>query len=231
MRDCVKVKICGITNHRDAEFVDGRVDYVGFIVSKFKISPRVLTLKEARSLAEDIHYSRRVLVVHGYDSKATLNIASRLEVFEVIQYHHAEKFENLLSLANDLKLIGMKVAPVALWSGNGWISQNPYILAKLPNYEYLLIDAIKTGGQRYEMGLRVPLKVFRKLSACLKKVGAAGGIDPTNVHLVVSTGVYMVDVNSGIERSPGRKDPVKTLKFLEVVRNATIKDNYLGRGS
>jgi phosphoribosylanthranilate isomerase len=51
----------------------------------------------------------------------------------------------------------------------------------------------------------------------------AGGLNPENVSLAVSTlHPYAVDVSSGVESSPGRKDYEKMRRFIESVRKTDV---------
>jgi phosphoribosylanthranilate isomerase len=46
----------------------------------------------------------------------------------------------------------------------------------------------------------------------------AGGLDPGNAGAAARVGAYALDVSSGVEASPGRKDPDKLRAFFEALR-------------
>jgi len=57
-----------------------------------------------------------------------------------------------------------------------------------------------------------------------KKVFLAGGLSPTNVQSASrQPNITGLDVSSGLEKSPGRKDPGKIRKFFKVLRKNSIK--------
>ncbi|KSW12425.1 hypothetical protein CF15_06780 [Pyrodictium occultum] len=217
----LRLKICGLTRPEDVEALDGAADYLGFVVAPSRLSPRVLSPGEARSLAETVSRSRPVLVAAGYGPRDAVELAARLEAFRVLQYHEPAGPEVLAGLARELGSIGVSLAPVSLWDGRR-LSPDPCEAATVaPGHEYLLVDAVKGLGLRYAGGLRAPLEAYLRAAVCSSRAAAAGGVVPENACLVASTGVSMLDVSSGVEAEPGRKDLSRVEKLLEVLRSCS----------
>jgi phosphoribosylanthranilate isomerase len=88
--------------------------------------------------------------------------------------------------------------------------------------DLILLDAVSPGsGQVFDWTLagEVPEGV---------RLILAGGLDPENVtDAVKAVEPWGVDVSSGVERSPGRKDAIKVKRFIERAR-AAAPEPYLG---
>jgi indole-3-glycerol phosphate synthase/phosphoribosylanthranilate isomerase len=52
----------------------------------------------------------------------------------------------------------------------------------------------------------------------------AGGLAPGNAAQATRVGAYALDVSSGVEAAPGRKDPAKLLAFFDALRVPVRKD-------
>jgi phosphoribosylanthranilate isomerase len=75
----------------------------------------------------------------------------------------------------------------------------------------LLVDGVSPGsGQSYPLEWLLPLRQHPRLIV-------AGGLTPENLRSVLDLAPYAVDVSSGVELEPGRKDPNKLRVFLAQV--------------
>ncbi|WP_333659776.1 phosphoribosylanthranilate isomerase [Meiothermus cerbereus] len=75
----------------------------------------------------------------------------------------------------------------------------------------LLVDGVSPGsGQTYPLEWLLPLRQHPRLIV-------AGGLTPENLRSVLDLAPYAVDVSSGVELEPGRKDPNKLRAFLAQV--------------
>ena len=213
-----RVKVCGVTRVEDVELLDGRVDYIGFITG-LRASPRVLDPKAAAELASSVGRSRRVLVVYGLEPGEAAELASKLEVFQVVQYHWYAKPRELRELSRMLSDIGVGLAPVVFHGVAGWTPLHPVFYSRLSAVaEYTLVDAPKSSPVRHEGGLKVPPEAYAEAARVLVRPGAAGGITPDNV-CIAARHAWLIDVSSGVEKEPGRKDPELLEKLLENIRS------------
>ena len=141
-----------------------------------------------------------------------IRVASLLGV-KVIQ-HPALGSREGLDLA--LKLgRGLRFAPVIYVSPNA-----PMLAAELLDLygdylEYVLTVAYQLGFNVYEHGLKFPLSLLRGISGM--RVGVAGGISPSNVAEVAAMNPFLIDISSGVELSPGVKDPAKIEAIRRVI--------------
>ncbi|MBI2095189.1 MAG: phosphoribosylanthranilate isomerase [Candidatus Omnitrophica bacterium] len=202
-----RVKICGITNVRDAESaMEAGADAIGLV---FAPSPRRVDAKEAKKIAEAVGpWGTAVGVFVNEKIGTILEIAARCRL-SGIQLHGEES----PSVARRLSLLyrvikAVRVAAPADVSGAGDYPA-----------EFILWDT-KTDGLRGGSGKSFDWKILG--TARMKKPFiVSGGLNPGNVAKAVRLlGPYGVDVSSGVEKSPGKKDPRLVREFI---RNAKQK--------
>ncbi len=198
----MKIKICGVTRTEDAAALDGVVDYVGFVHDVH--SPRHVDTWKLRELRRRVKTSTPVLVTASMPIETALRIAEELEI-PVVQHH---------SITQPLSSNTVRLAPVVTYRSSTLVSE----VQKWLNtpHEYVLVDADKKNYAHYEGGLKIPLSQLRDVVK-LGKIAVAGGITPDNVHLVAVLSPYMIDISSGVEKSPGVKDMDKVRKILNAI--------------
>ncbi len=205
------VKICGVARLADAEALDGVVEYIGFIVEP--TSPRSVKPEALGALRAAVRRSRPVLVTASLSPREAVDLAAENDI-SVVQHHGALAEENYDYAASR----GVAIAPVAVYRPGVDLSAVVEELLRRP-HEYVLVDADKKGGERYEGGLKIPLAALRQVVG-LGKVAVAGGVTPENAHLVATLRPYMVDVASGVEAAPGVKDLEKVKALLRALGRA-----------
>jgi len=192
----LKVKICGITNYEDAKAAcDFGADALGFVT--YEKSPRYICEEEIKRIIKKLppFVVKTVLFV---------NVTADY-VNEVMKYTKADlaqiHFEADENFYENLECNFIKVIRAREKSD----------LDKYPN-EYKIVDAFveEYGGS----GKRVALEWFENRDN--SKIILAGGLTPQNVFETGRYGFYGVDVSSGVESSPGKKDKKKLRKFIEM---------------
>lgn len=202
----VKVKVCGTTRLKDALLaVECGADAVGFIF--YKKSPRCVTLKTAKEICSQLPpFVHRVGVFVNETAETINRIADRCGL-DAVQLHGDE------SPAFCRKIKHRVIKAVRVKDSGSLKGLSRYTV------DGFLLDAFKE-DQRGGTG-----KVFDwALAQRAKKYGPviiAGGLNPRNVKEAIrQVRPYGVDVSSGVEQSPGKKDPKKLKAFLKAVRES-----------
>ncbi|ADY01624.1 N-(5'phosphoribosyl)anthranilate isomerase (PRAI) [Vulcanisaeta moutnovskia 768-28] len=208
------LKICGVTSQRDAVMASKYADYVGVIVHSSVPTHRLVDRGRAREIINAVRGVRTVGVVEGLDVASAIKLVGELG-FDVVQYHgDTTVIDEAIDLLNQH---GIRLALAMAYAGDDFIIEKALDIAPRNYIEYVLIDAPKVGFRTYEHGLKIPLNVIKRVGG-IPKVGVAGGINPSNAPIVVSYKPYLVDVSSGVEKSPGVKDKVLVRRIAEVIK-------------
>ena len=203
-----RVKICGLTNLEDALWAaEAGADLLGFI---FADSPRrVEPLVAEKIIAALPPLVQTVGVFVDEKPETVLEIAGRCQL-DYLQLHGQETPVDCL-LLDDWKIIKV----LRLGVGEPLPELEPY----KEQCEIFLYDTL-VPGQAGGSG-----KTFDWQLIDREKVGKyfilAGGLSPENVGRAIEmVRPWAVDVSSGVEREPGRKDRVKIEAFMNAVRRS-----------
>ena len=211
----MNVKICGITSEADARMaLEAGADAIGVIVDVPVATPRKVTLERAMSIkssVSDISHAF-IAVMMPNDTREVVDLFERLEPTG-IQLHGFERPELLSELRDKVDCRIIKAIHI-----DGGVDME-YVDSVEPYADMLLLDT-KVGkkvggtGQTHDYRLDAEIK-----SRTRKKIMLSGGLNPDNVKAAVeAVSPYAVDVSSGVESSPGVKDPEKVEAFIEVTR-------------
>ena len=206
----VRVKICGLTNLEHARVaVDAGADALGFIF--FSGSPRYVTpAAAARIIAQLPPFVSKVGVFVNEPIGPLLEVANSVGI-DTIQLHGTENpayCENLPS--KRLKII--KAFRVKEQSS----------LSPLRDFRAsaFLLDSY-VAGQLGGTGAKFNWDLAIQASAFGTPIILAGGLLPENIRdAVVKVAPYAVDVSSGVESAPGKKDHAKLRAFIAAARSA-----------
>ena len=196
-----RVKICGITNQEDAQFaVEAGADALGFILVPG--TPRYVGNRpDVLAIARSIPFVAAVAVV---SDPASVN-AEALEAFSAVQFYEGSMPERRMSRIRALRVRDESVLDeIAALEGEceGFVL-DAYHPAKLGG-----------SGETFDWDL-----AREAVSRSSRPIILAGGLTPENVAgAVAAVRPFAVDVSSGVETEPGRKDPAKVLAFVHAVR-------------
>ena len=201
----VKVKICGITNIDDAvAAMDMGADLLGF--NFYPCSPRYVTPEESEGIINKLPGFIDTAGVFVNASVEQIHETNAVCHLGWIQLHGDEDPQFCRSLLSH-SVKTMKAIRV----------KDQTDIEKADSFftDAVLLDAFdpdKYGGT----GLTFDWNVIGHIG---KRVFLAGGINPDNAATAVKLGVYGIDVCSGIEAEPGRKDHSKMKQLFDNIRH------------
>jgi phosphoribosylanthranilate isomerase len=202
----VKVKICGITNWTDARrAVESGADFLGF--NFYRASSRYIEPAKARSIVRKL--PKRVITVGVFVNagEAEIRRIARNVGLQRLQLHGDEPPEFVRRLHRILPVI--KALRV----------QKPFRLAEVKRFDQahaILLDGFDSrtpGGT----GKTFDWKIGKRASSG-RRIFLAGGLTPENVGAAIrAVHPYAVDVCSGVESVPGKKDPALVKALIAAV--------------
>ena len=192
------VKICGTTNREDAlAAVEAGADAVGFVF--VPTSPRTVTRQKVEEILKALPPTVLTVGVVANEHPDFLNGLLRVCPLGALQFHGSESPEELIGLKEFVNVKLIKAIRV----------QDAQSVQQIPRYrgiDSILLDTydphrLGGTGQPFDWSLAVRAKDFGI------PVIVAGGLTPSNVQEVVQqVQPHGVDVTSGVEVSPGRKN-------------------------
>jgi phosphoribosylanthranilate isomerase len=203
------VKICGLKTPEAVDAaVEGGAAYAGFVF--FEKSPRFLTPDAARALRERLPATVKAVALLVDPTDETLAYTIEGMAPDLIQLHGEETPARVTAIRARFGLPVIKAIPVASKADLGALSAYDAVA------DMLLFDAkpapgaSRPGGnaQAFDWSLLGGLRPLRPWLL-------AGGLSSANIAEAVRvTGAAAVDVSSGVERAPGKKDPALIRAFL-----------------
>jgi phosphoribosylanthranilate isomerase len=200
------VKICGLTSHDAVEAaVAAGADAVGFV---FAPSKRQVTTARARQLAQDVprHIARFAVMLRPTQSQLDeVWLGFRPDVLQT-------DVEDLQTLQVPPGLAVMPVVRVGVGLKPDLHDAVGRALARHPR---VLFEGPVSG-----VGTTSDWQTAAQLARTAQLI-LAGGLNPTNVaDAIAAVHPFGVDVSSGVEASPGVKDPTRIHEFVRRARAA-----------
>jgi phosphoribosylanthranilate isomerase len=214
MSKALQVKVCGLTSLADAEFAAASgADHLGFILHPK--SPRHIALGKYRGFSGRL--PKRTLVAVTVEPGPDELLAMREAGFERFQVHfrHETPISVIESWSSAVGAENLWLAPKlppGADATDAWLGLSRTVL--LDTFDEKLFGGTgRTGDwpkfRRHQDGRPATTWIL------------SGGLNPANVaEAIVASGARFVDVNSGVESSPGVKDHAKVKAFFAAAAKA-----------
>jgi len=211
----VEVKICGLTRVEDVRVAAAQgARYVGVVMAG---GPRAVTEDQARAVLEAAPEGvKRVAVLSAASPSAVARTALKVGA-DIIQLHGDLTPEAVLEIKRELNAGVWAVARI------GAPDRAPDVEGLLGCADGVVLDAwspnsLGGSGRRFDWATLVGVGAVRDSLLIL-----AGGLTPENVpDAVAALHPDVVDVSSGVEASPGIKDPRRIADFVAAARRAAV---------
>jgi phosphoribosylanthranilate isomerase len=230
----VRVKVCGITNLEDATIaVEAGADALGFIFVEG--TPRFVTPAQAAPIIRGLPPFVTPVGVFWDHPRGHVKAVAETCGLRALQFHGDEPPEDLAG--HDLPVIKtIKLPPVS--APGGAPVDDLRNLAQVVRFRGVAAAVLLDTAVRWSEG-ELRASIDWRLAATGPAGGAgemdsaarawagsvrlilSGGLTPDNVARAVEiVRPYAVDVNSGVEARPGKKDPDKVRRFVAEARRA-----------
>ncbi|HTV61592.1 MAG TPA: phosphoribosylanthranilate isomerase [Verrucomicrobiae bacterium] len=204
-----RVKICGITNLADAQAaVEAGADAVGFIF--YEKSARNVSAAQAAEISKQLPpYVMRVGVFVNAAEQVILGAIAEAGL-TMLQFHGDEPPE----FCGRFGLMSMKAFRIRDAGSLEGISAYETDAYLLDGYSRATLGGT---GRTFDWDLAMEAQKFGK------PIFISGGLTPENVAAAVRKArPFGVDVSSGVEAAPGKKDHGKVRAFIEAVKGAIV---------
>ncbi len=207
----VRVKICGITNWTDARrAAEAGADFLGF--NFYVRSPRYIRPASARSIVRRLPRSRKIRTVGVFvnESEEKMLRIARSVGLDYLQLHGDESPLAVARLSPSLPVIKAVRVPKSFRAAQ---------LAPFRAASAVLLDAFARRS-RGGTGKTFDWQIARR-AAKRNRIFLAGGLTPENVAAAIRVArPYAVDVCSGVEARPGKKDDARVRSLMRAVHGA-----------
>lgn len=210
--DHPQVKICGLTQAEEAvRCADLGADAVGLVF--YKNSPRYVTPEKARSICRKLPSAIAKVGVFVNEPLASLVPIALSCGLTAVQLHGNEPPKFTREVMNQ----GLQVIKVLYMEGRPGIDQ-----AHTYDASVFLVECAKgimPGGNAMAWNWRDAADFGTAYPMVL-----AGGLNPANVgEAIIDAMPDAVDVSSGVESAPGKKDLHRVRQFIEAVHQTAVK--------
>lgn len=213
----VRTKVCGITTCEALHAArESGADAVGFV---FADSPRQIAKEDARALCSKVGPLMSVAAVFRHTNVKVIEDIVAVVRPDLIQTEPTE------DVIHYIRQTGHALLPVLHDDGTADAQLDTLVAAGIP-YRGVILEASGRGGRGRAPDWNVAVRIAHRTHLVL-----AGGLTPENVgEAIRHVRPYAVDVSSGVESEPGRKDPKLIEAFLHAVAHATTRQTTTNSG-
>ena len=207
----VWIKVCGITRANDATAAsDLGADAIGLVF--YPPSPRAVSSEAVANIVSGVSANVSVVALFVDPTSALVHEVIDSGYIDLLQFHGSESEEFCCSF--DIPY--MKAFRV------GFDADLDKAIEAYPSADLLLLDSYDKkmpGGTGHTFDWK---KTSAISDSSLSKLVLAGGLNPDNVkQALAQVNPFGVDVSSGVESSPGIKDPALMSKLIKGVRSVS----------
>ena len=200
-------KVCGLTQAEHAQAASqAGAEFGGLIFAKK--SPRYLTQAQAQVIVNTVSNLRYVGVFVDHDLDEVVSLASSLSL-NAVQLHGQENQDYIDQLSQKLP------SGCQVWKAISVENSMPNLA---PNAQYYVLDG-KNAGSGEPFSWQLLAQSQQDLSACF----LAGGLNKENIanaiEYMTAQDLFGLDINSGVETSPGVKCSEKMNNVFATIRN------------
>ena len=209
----IPTKICGITNLPDAQAaaVHG-ASAIGFIF--YEKSPRAISIEDAKFISDHLEKDISKVGVFVNHDKGFIEEAIQSVPLNIIQLH-GEETPGFCDQFNVLVLKALRVKDESSLSVMGDFNVAGFLLDTFSNYQY------GGTGETFDWSL-----LNEQIDT---PIILSGGLNPDNIlDAIDSVNPAAIDVNSGVELSPGKKDHQKINLLFENLKNTNTSGFHFG---
>jgi phosphoribosylanthranilate isomerase len=202
-----RVKICGITSTKDAQSVcDAGVDAIGLVF--YEKSPRNVSIQQGANICASLPpFVNSVGLFLDAPAEFVNSVLASVPL-DLLQFHGSETPDYCAAFNRPyIKAVGMK---------NMQFDDFSHYADQFTEAKGFLVDSHGAGkaggtGETFDWS-NVPQDYD-------KPVILAGGLNPENVaDALKQLDIYGIDLSSGVESTPGKKDEQKIIKLMEEVK-------------
>jgi len=215
----MKIKVCGITNPHDAESaIECGADYIGLVF--IEGTPRCIDQIRAQAIASVVAGRAKIVGVFQDQPFDLIDKAAKEIPLDLVQLHGSESPDVCDKIS--VPVIKAFSPEFGLEQSQSFVER---FLDKIELYrahcQHVLIDKRKFIESDW---LTSGLPNVARVESKLGNYFLAGGLNEEKLGFVLETvNPFCLDISSGIETSPGKKDLQLMMQFFSTVRHLTHK--------